>query len=57
MNEVATTVDYTSVSMIIVYLSVALGISESLALLPFLKENSILEIVIKVLRALIPAKK
>ena len=42
---------------ILIYLSVALVISEGLALIPALNGNGILDMVIKVLRAIAPKKK
>jgi len=45
------------VSAIVVYIAVALGISESLALIPKLKANSILTLIINILKTLLGPKK
>ena len=41
------------VSSILIYLAVALSVSEALALIPQLKSNSILTLVINILKALV----
>lgn len=41
---------------ILIYLSVALLISEALALIPALSGNGILDVIIKVLKAIAPKK-
>lgn len=46
-----------NLEQIMLYLAVALGISESLALVPALKANSILQLVVNVLKAIVPKKK
>jgi hypothetical protein len=45
------------VNQLFVYLAVALAVSEALALIPQLQSNSILTLVINVLKALLKEKK
>jgi len=45
-----------NVETIMVYLAVALALSEALSLIPALKANGILEMVIKILSALVKKK-
>ena len=41
---------------VLIYLSVALALSEALGMIPGLKSNSILQLVINVLKAIVPKK-